>query len=319
MTKKSLTLVLLICTALAAACGRDGAFEPESPSPESPSPESPLFSTLRITPSGAVLFSSAPKNTVQLTVTAYDSKGERIANPGAAAYSSSASAIAEVSDSGLVTGVAPGMARIVATLTIDGVTQTASVVVSVRDPRLVGLRLMPTEAVLSMTAPDNTIQLTIEAFDERGDLIADPVATYSSSAPIAEVSSSGLVTAVAIGTAEITASLTFAGVTQTAHMTVRVYDPSPTSATITWFDHAWHPAVMDVTAGDTVTWLVLDDTGDPPNTLIWIGEETVFWYEAVQLPLIDGVAKWVFPTPGEFLYCSSSCWDYGFGRVRVHP
>jgi hypothetical protein len=114
-------------------------------------------------------------------------------------------------------------------------------------PVLSSLVLTPDFA--EFVGPGNTVQLTFEALDQRGAPMpgADAI-TYSSSAPaVAEVSSSGVVTAATPGSAEITAALTLGGATRTASMTVRVHAPDylgiggvyDLAALITSFDPAW--------------------------------------------------------------------------------
>ena len=73
--------------------------------------------------------------------------------------------------------------------------------------------------------PGDSLQLTTLAWNDRGERMAFAGApTYSSRTPsIARVDSSGVVTAGARGTAEITASLTLGGITRTGNTTVRVY------------------------------------------------------------------------------------------------
>jgi hypothetical protein len=83
------------------------------------------LTTLEVTPTTADL--CAQRNTVQLTIVALDQNGEEIpVSAGTATYSSSAPAIAGVSDSGVVTAAAPGTAMITARFTLDSVTRTAS-------------------------------------------------------------------------------------------------------------------------------------------------------------------------------------------------
>ena len=102
------------------------------------------------------------------------------------------------------------------------------------------LEVMPTAFALFTVAPGNTFELTVLAYDRTGaTLPLTSAPAYSSSAPaIAEVSSSGVVTAAAPGTAKITAALTLGGETRTASVTVKVYAG----------DYADIPGVYDLTA-----------------------------------------------------------------------
>lgn len=86
----------------------------------------------------------------------------------------------------------------------------------------------PTLADLSTLAGANTLQLTLSARDQTGAPMPGAAATtYSSSAPsIAGVSSSGVVTGAAPGTAVIAATLTLGGITLSDAMTATVHGPS---------------------------------------------------------------------------------------------
>lgn len=239
MTKQSLSLVLSACALLGIACN-EGPLEPE---PATSEPEEAVLSALRLLPAQALLFALAPDDTVQLRIEAYDQEGRRIRDAGAPTYSGSAPAIAEVDSSGLVRALAPGATEITATLTREGVTETASMIVVVQPSVLSALRLLPTQAFLFAVAPEHMVQLRIEAFDQGARRIPDPGSpTYSTSAPaIAEVDSSGLVAALAPGTTEVTATLTREGAIQTASMIVVVMaeDRYDLTASITSFDPAW--------------------------------------------------------------------------------
>ena len=119
-------------------------------------------------------------------------------------------------------------------------------------PVFTTLEVWPTAADLFVALGNTEVQLYIAARDEtRTSMSFDEEPTYASSdAATAWVSSSGLVTAAAPGTAEVTAALTVGGVTRTASMEVTVYREVPDtypeiagvydlSAPITSFDPAW--------------------------------------------------------------------------------
>jgi hypothetical protein len=113
--------MLLLCAALGAACG--SGVEPEPPSEF----------RLGVLPTDFALGTVGPGNTVQLTVWSYDYAGAPTNHSSEAGYSSSAPGIAEALSGGLVTAVAPGTAEITATLTLGGITRTASMTVTVHD------------------------------------------------------------------------------------------------------------------------------------------------------------------------------------------
>lgn len=143
MTKRSLTFIPLLCLALAAACDDDGVLEPSS-------------ITITVTPTAAALFTVPPDDTVQLTIQAYDQDGRPIPDPEVL-FSSSATGIARVSSSGLVSAVAPGTAEITATLIRSRVARTSTTI-----PVTVGWAAV--EGEYDLTA-------TVETFDPAwGDL-----------------------------------------------------------------------------------------------------------------------------------------------------
>ena len=129
MAKRSLRLILPLFAALGVACGTEGdGGGALAPGPE---PEPRVLTRLEVTPTDYALNIVRPGNTLQLTIRAYDKNGAPMAGTDAATYASSAPAIAAVSSSGVVTAAALGTAEITATLTVDGVTRTASMTVTV--------------------------------------------------------------------------------------------------------------------------------------------------------------------------------------------
>lgn len=327
MKKRSLPLLAWMCTAMVAACG-DALLEPS-------------LAEVALQPAEAALFAVPPDDTVQLTIVAYDQWGRPLADPdpGAATYSSSAPSIAEVSSSGLVRAVAPGTAEITATLTRGDRTTTGSMTVMVGWTDVSGVYdLSATENDLTgrgftgvltflhdrgyvpgiggafrdlrVTGPDGTEDIAVphgaisSSFDSEGRLVVGLGHNFSLQpgrdmlAPLIE----GTFAAEGFVSGWFTASR-------------REREGSgPVPATIQWYAYAWHPAALDVMAGDTVIWQLLDNTGDPAPTVIWFDGES-----DETITLVDGLARRVFPMPGEYWYCSSYCWDYGYGVVRVAP
>jgi Bacterial Ig-like domain (group 2) len=114
---------------------------------------------------------------------------------------------------------------------------------------LTSIGVKPADAALSTGAPGDTVQLSVWAYDQAGVLMPrNGAVTYrSSDTAIARVSSSGVVTAVAPGTAKITAVLTAGGSARTASMTVTVYNVDYSdiagvyhlTALVTSFDSGW--------------------------------------------------------------------------------
>jgi len=136
--------------------------------------------------------------TAQLTATAFDAQHNPLANR-AITWSSNVPNIANVDGTGLVTGVAAGTATI--TASSEGKSGTAAVVVL--PPVAASVTVAPTTTTLSV---GDSTTLTATAKDASGNVIAGAPVTWSSDNPAAAtVSSSGVVTAVGIGTATITA------------------------------------------------------------------------------------------------------------------
>jgi hypothetical protein len=134
-------------------------------------------------------------------------------------FKSSASAVAAVSPTGLVSAVAPGTATITAAHAGSGKSATAQVAVA--PLRVLSITLTPATSVL---APGATQQLLVTGrFNNAttGDVTAGSTFVSSSTA-VATVGATGLVTAVATGTATITATHTASATTATA--TVEVTD-----------------------------------------------------------------------------------------------
>ena len=115
-------------------------------------------------------------------------------------WSSSSSAIASVSSTGLVLGVAPGTATISATS--EGRTGTAQVTVSAVP--VASIRVTPSAATLPA---GQTAQLTAQAFDANNNVLNRTFTWATDQASIATVSQVGLVTAVNTGTAHISAAV----------------------------------------------------------------------------------------------------------------
>ncbi|HEV7366546.1 MAG TPA: Ig-like domain-containing protein, partial [Gemmatimonadales bacterium] len=109
---------LLILAGVAAGCG---STDP-NPNPN-PNGGGSVLTTVVVTPSTATLFTIEPGNTVMLSVVPKDQNGKTVTGAGAASFSSDNSAIATVSNDGMVTMVAPGTARITASVTAGSVTK----------------------------------------------------------------------------------------------------------------------------------------------------------------------------------------------------
>jgi uncharacterized protein YjdB len=167
--------------------------------------------TVEISPPEATI---VPTGTMQLTATPKDAAGTTLTDRSVV-WSSSDAAVATVSETGLVTGVAEGEAVI--TAVSDSKSGTAAI--TVRAP-IGSIEMIPPSATI---LNGQNFQLTAEAKDAAGNQLNNRTVTWSSDATaVATVNSSGIVTGVGPGTATITASAEERSAT--AAITVTVLD-----------------------------------------------------------------------------------------------
>ena len=165
--------------------------------------------------------------TVQLATATKDSAGA-VLGGRAVTWASGNLAVATVSGSGLVAGVAAGTATI--TATSEGKSGTATVTVTSLPPPpppppapVASVVVSPASASVPVGA---TVQLTASLKDASGNMLTGrTIAWATSAAGVATVSASGLVTGPAAGTATITA--TSEGKSGTATVTVTSLPPPP--------------------------------------------------------------------------------------------
>jgi uncharacterized protein YjdB len=159
-------------------------------------------------PAASVLVGS----TTQLGATARDASGTVITDR-TPLWSSGNSAVATVSQQGLVTGISPGTATIVAAL--DGRTGSATVTVT-RVP-VASVVITPAETEVRV---GRTVKLVAKAYDAQGKELTGRAITWSSgNTTRATVDQNGTVTGRTIGI--VTISATSEGQTGTAKVTVR--------------------------------------------------------------------------------------------------
>ena len=180
--------------------------------------------TVTVTPATASLMVG---QTTPLAVVLKDQSGA-VVTGRTVVWTTSNSAVATVSSSGTVTAVGGGTATI--TATSEGKSGTSTITVTLVPVGSVAVS-PPTASVAATT----TIGLNAVVKDVNGTVVTDrPVTWSSSNTSVATVSSAGVVTGVAIGTATITAtSETKSGtatitVTPAPVATVTVTPPSPT-------------------------------------------------------------------------------------------
>ncbi len=165
---------------------------------------------------------------VQLTATPQDANGNplsgRVVN-----WSTSNAAVATVNGSGLVTGAAAGAATV--TATSEG--QSGSSAVTVSTVPVASVSVSPTSASLQT---GQTVQLTATPKDASGNPLSGRAVSWTTSnGAVATVSSSGLVTGAAAGSATITATSESQSATSAISVTsvpVASLSVSPASASL---------------------------------------------------------------------------------------
>ena len=218
--------------------------------------------------------------TLQLTATAKDAVGN-VLSGRAISWSSSNSAVATVSSSGLVTGVFTGTATIAATS--EGISGTATVTVT-PEP-VASVEVNPLSATVEV---GTTLQLTATAKDAGGNVLSGRAINWSSTnSAVATVSSSGLVMGVFVGEARITA--TSEGVSGTATVTVTPepvasVEVSPVGTTVEvgatiQLTATTRAAGGDVLSGRTIDWSSSNSTATVSSsglvTGVFAGEATI--------------------------------------------
>ena len=211
---------VLAGVALAWSCGGDD--NPTAP----PTPEPARPTTVAVSPATAGL--TALDATVALSAEVRDQNAS-VMSGVTITWTSSAAGVATVDVAGLVTASGNG----VATITATAGSVSGSAVVTVTQS-VVSVAVSP--SATELTAWGDTVQLAAEAFDENGHAAAEAEFSWESSdAAIATVDVAGLVTAVAGGTATITASVESASgsAVATVMQTVASVVVAPPRATIT--------------------------------------------------------------------------------------
>jgi len=160
-------------------------------------PVVPVLTTVTVTLSSPTI---QVAQTASATVTGLDQNGASIA-VGAVTWSTGSASVASITTAGVVTGVAPGQTVVIASaggkqgqqsITVLAPLPVASVTVAPSAPSLV---------------VGGTQQLTATTLDANGATLTGRTITWTTSdATKATVSSTGLVTAAAVGTATITAT-----------------------------------------------------------------------------------------------------------------
>ena len=201
---------LVSVTLWASACG-DGTTEPP--------PDPPRPTTVKVSPAATELVALGA--TVQLSAEVQDQNGQVMAG-ATVTWASSAAAVATVDASGLVTAVADGSATI--TATAGSASGSATVLVA---QEVTAVAVAPDTATV---VGGDTLRLAATATDANGHIVpAVEFAWASADTAVAVVDTSGLVTGVDTGQAEVMAAA--AGATGRAELTVVA--PAPTTVAVT--------------------------------------------------------------------------------------
>ena len=222
------------------ACG-DGTTEP--------TPYSSEPTTITVSPATAELV--ALDATVQMSAEVKDQNGWVMAG-ATVTWASSATAVATVDASGLVTAVANGTATITATAGSASGSATVTVAQAVSS-----VTAVPAEA--NFAALGDTLRLTAEAFDANGHTVAGAEFSWETNDDaVATVDATGLATAVANGTATITATAGEASgsATVTVAQAVSSVAVAPDSATVVEGDTLRLAATATDANGHVVTAVV---------------------------------------------------------------
>ena len=215
----------------------------------------------------AVLPSSATasvSSTVQFVAIPLDSTGTALGGR-VITWASSNTAVASVDGSGLATGAAAGSATI--TATSEGQSGTAALTVTAVTVPVASVTVSPASAAVPA---GQTVQLTATSKDASGNALTGRSITWTSSnGSVATVSSNGLVSGVAAGSATITA--TSEGKSGTAAITVTAVSVPVASVTVS-------PASASVPGGQTVqlTATPKDASGNALSgrTITWASSNT---------------------------------------------
>jgi uncharacterized protein YjdB len=183
-------------------------------------PPPPVVTTVTVSPPTA---SIQVGTTSTLSATVKDQHGS-VMTGQTIAWSTDNAATATVNASGVVSGVAAGSATIAAAS--SGVSGTATITVTTAPPPspvVTTVTVSPTTAAVNVGA---TTTLTATVKDQNGNVMTGQTVAWSTNnAPVATVSSSGVVTGVSAGSAMITA--TSSGKSGTSSITVNTVPPPP--------------------------------------------------------------------------------------------
>jgi hypothetical protein len=198
---------------------------------------------------------TAVGDSIRLGAVVIDSLGDNVPN-ASVHWATLAPSIATVDSRGMVFGMAPGDANIVATYGAVGGSATIAVVeAGSEEPGTpASVTVTPSEATIRGTA--ETAQLEAEARDADGNVVPGSDFAWSSAdTNIATVSQEGLVTSTGLGTTVITAALLCGGTaceggSLVGNSEITVVErseryPNEPAGFVPWFEHDWQTMVTD--------------------------------------------------------------------------
>lgn len=167
------------------------------------------------------------------------------------AWSSSNTAVATVSNAGVVTAVAPGTANIIVTTTDGGLTAACAVTVTAAPVAATGVSVNPTTLTLTAGGATGTITATVAPANATNKNI-----NWSTSAAGVATVAGGVVTPVAAGNAVITATTADGGFIATCQVTVNAA-PAEDKTVVTFNNTVTGLNIADIkvviTAGTSAT------------------------------------------------------------------
>lgn len=237
-------------------------------------------------------------NTLQLAATARDASGQTLSGR-AVAWSTDNVANASISATGLLTAIAPGTVMVAATA--GG--QRGSALISVVPIPVASLTISP--STVSLVA-GTTRQFVATPRDAAGNTLTGRVVTWSvSSATTGAIDATGLFTAIAPGSATITA--TSEG--QTISASINVLPVPVATVTVT-------PPVASFAAGTTQQ--LAASTRDATGAVL-TGRFVTWTSSATQIATVDGVGLVTAVAPGVVTISATSENRVGSSAITVTP
>jgi PGF-pre-PGF domain-containing protein len=221
-------------------------------------PAEPVLDSIQITPTGATIVIG---DTQRFIVTARDQDGN-VMSGVAVNWTSSDETVGAIDADGIFSALAEGTATV--TATVENITATANVTVNNGEPALASIVVVPSAITLGS---GETQQFTATAFDQFGaEMTGVEIAWTSSDEAVGTIDADGLFSALADGTATVTA--TAESVNGTAEVTVTTLSSgvvvSPSMITLdVGGSRQFTATVYDPEGNETpdavVTWTISDE------------------------------------------------------------